>query len=62
MVIKFNEGDYYSNEYYAKVGGISMKEMNQLESNTLMLLDFNVFIENVLYDNYQNNYKSNIVT
>ena len=53
MAIKFNEDDYYSNEYYAKVGGISMKEMNQLESNTLVLLDFNVFIDDVLYDNYQ---------
>ena len=48
LAIKFNEDDYYSNEYYAKVGGISMKEMNQLESNSLLLLDFNVFIDDIL--------------
>jgi hypothetical protein len=53
IAIKFNEDDYYSNEYYAKVGGISMKEMNQLESNSLVLLDFNVFIDDILFDNYQ---------
>ena len=31
LAIKYNEDDYYSNEYYAKVGGIALKELNRLE-------------------------------
>ena len=57
VALKYNEDDYYSNEYYAKVGGISLKELNQLEYNILILLDFNVFIDDALYENYENQIK-----
>ena len=57
VALKYNEDDYYSNEYYAKVGGISLKELNQLEYNILILLDFNVFIDDDLYENYENQIK-----
>ena len=51
--IKVNEDDYYSNEYYAKVGGISLDELNKLEEAILSLLEFNLFIDDELYDNYE---------
>jgi hypothetical protein len=51
--IKFNEDDYYSNEYYAKVGGVSLCELNKLEETILSLLDFSLFIDDELYDNYE---------
>ena len=51
--IKFNEDDYYSNEYYAKVGGISLDELNKLEEAILSLLEFKLFIDDELYDNYE---------
>lgn len=57
VALKYNEDDYYSNEYYAKVGGISLKELNQLEYNILILLDFNLFIDDALYENYENQIK-----
>jgi len=28
VAIKFHDDDYYKNEYYAKVGGISLGEIN----------------------------------
>ena len=54
LAIKFNEDDYYSNEVYAKIGGISLDELNKLEGNTLILLDFNASIDSYLYSNYEN--------
>ena len=57
VAIKYNEDDYYSNEYYAKVGGITLKELNLLEYNILILLDFNVFIDDLVYESYENQIK-----
>ena len=39
LAIKYNEDDYYSNKYYAKVGGINLEEINTLEYNLLILLN-----------------------
>lgn len=57
VAIKYNEDDYYSNEYYAKVGGITLKELNILEYNILILLDFNVFVDEGIYESYENQIK-----
>ena len=55
--IKYNEDDCYSNEYYAKVGGISLKELNQLEHNMLELMNFDVFVDDDIYESYENQIK-----
>jgi hypothetical protein len=52
--IKFNEDDFYSNTYYAKVGGISLQEINNLESEFLSLINFNLWIDYDIYQKYQN--------
>ena len=57
VAIKYNEDDYYSNEYYAKVGGITLKELNILEYNILILLNFDVFIDEGIYESYENQIK-----
>lgn len=31
VAIKYQDDDYYKNEYYAKVGGITLQEINDLE-------------------------------
>jgi hypothetical protein len=41
---KFYDDVYYTNKYYAKVGGISNEELNRLEYCLLDLLDFNIFV------------------
>ena len=56
--IKYNEDDYFSNEYYAQVGGVSLKEINLLEYSFLFLLDFNCFIDDETYENYERQIKS----
>lgn len=53
LAIKYNEDDFYSNGYYAKVGGIKQKELNELEYNILLLLEFSVFIDTETYEKYQ---------
>jgi hypothetical protein len=32
VAVKFHEDEYYKNDYYAKVGGIMLEELNSLES------------------------------
>lgn len=41
---KFYEDKFYSNEYYAKVGGISLQEMNKLEAIMLDMVHYELFI------------------
>lgn len=52
VAIKYNEDDYYSTSFYAKVGGISLNEMNNLEYEFLSLIDFTLFVEQALFDKY----------
>lgn len=53
LAIKYNEDDYYSNEFYAKVGGISLSEMNTLEYNCVILLDHNLYVKDEMFFKYQ---------
>jgi hypothetical protein len=51
--IKFNEDDFYSNQYYSKVGGVSLQEINGLESEFLKLIGFSLWIEIEEFEKYQ---------
>ena len=53
MAIKFNEDRYFSNEYYAKVGGVSCKELNSLEKELLQIIDYDLTISHELYEKYE---------
>ncbi|CAD8191195.1 unnamed protein product [Paramecium octaurelia] len=52
LAIKFQDDDYYRNDYYSKIAGISLKELNQLESELLELLNYDLFISKELYNIY----------
>ena len=52
LAIKYNEDIYFNNEYYAKVGGVSLKEMNNLELTSFELIDHNLFISDDIYEKY----------
>ncbi len=61
LAIKYNEDIYFTNEQYAKVGGIPVQELNELEYFSIQLLDFNLFISEDIYKKYLNyisNYSS----
>ena len=61
LAIKYNEDIYFTNEQYAKVGGITLEELNYLEYFSFQLLDFNLYISEELFQKYLNyitNYSS----
>ena len=41
--------------YYAKLGGVSKKEIINLEYEFLNLIDFKLYIDQTLYDKYKQN-------
>lgn len=49
---KFSSDFFYSNSRYSKVGGISLKEMNYLEVQFLILCDFNLLISIEEFERY----------
>ena len=58
VAIKYNEDLFYSSAIYAKLGGLSVSELNYLEFQFLILIKFSLFIENDLFDKYENNLMS----
>jgi hypothetical protein len=55
LAIKYNEDDIFTNEYYSKVAGISLPEVNSMEHLFLKLINFELFIENDYYNKYIDN-------
>lgn len=53
LAAKFFDDDYYSNAYYAKVGGIRTKEANVLECQFLQLIDWRLHVTPQEYDQYR---------
>lgn len=54
LAIKYLEDKYYSNNFYAKVGGIDIKELNKLELTMFCNLEYNLDVE---YGDYFNKIK-----
>ena len=55
IAIKYNEDNFFSSEVYAKLGGLSVPELNYLEFQFLILIKFSLFIEKDLFDKYYYN-------
>ena len=55
---KFFDDLYYNNAYYAKVGGIGNKELNELEIEFLALINFDLFVEFAVYQHFYTELKS----
>ena len=58
---KFLDDFFYNNAFYAKLGGISVQEMNSLELEFLMFLGFSLQVSTDLYATYHSELK-NFVT
>ena len=58
IAIKYNEDEYCDNTFYAKVGGVSRKEIDKLEYEILSLLNFTLFVNEELFDKYNNYIRS----
>jgi len=46
---KYLDDECFDNDYYCRVGGLSLKEMNELEREFLLMINFNVHVENELF-------------
>jgi len=55
---KFFDDKYYNNAYYARVGGISTKEMNTMELEFLYLVNFKLHVTPEVFEQY----KSELIT
>ena len=42
IAIKYNEDEYYSIKFYAKLGGVTKAEMNLLEYHFIYLINFKI--------------------
>ena len=51
--IKFNEDKFYSNIFYAKIGGVEVKQLNQLEYEFLLGINFDLFVDAKMYQKYE---------
>ena len=51
---KFFDDLYYNNAYYARVGGIGNRELNELEIEFLALINFDLFVEFAVYSHFYN--------
>ena len=60
--IKYNEDDFYKNTQYAKIGGISLKEINALEYEFCSLIDFSFFVTYSTYRKYEEQFLELIKT
>jgi len=49
---KFFDDQYFNNTYFGKIGGVSCKEINQLEIEFLFMINFNLFVQTDIYKTY----------
>ena len=54
LAIKYNEDEFYTSDFYGKLGGISKIEMNNLEYEFACMVNFRLFItEDLFYKYYE---------
>ena len=52
LAIKYNEDVFCSLKFYAKLGGITLNELCNLEVNFISLINFNLFVSDELFSKY----------
>jgi len=53
IAIKFNEDEYDNNVTFAKVGGISVEELNKLEIEFCKILKFGFYVNLKTFNEYK---------
>ena len=54
LSLKYNEDEIYNNEYYSQIAGVSKYELKQMEYEYFVLLNFNLHIEEELFELFKN--------
>ena len=55
VAMKYNEDFIYSMDIFSKIGGLSLSELKKLELKFLFMIQFDLYIDKELYENYYNN-------
>lgn len=53
LATKFFDDETFNNLYYARVGGLQVSELNQLEQKFLLLIDFTLTIQAEVFERYR---------
>ena len=56
---KFYDDEIRDNAHYARVGGISNRELNELERLFLEYIDFDLYIQDSEYEDYSKKLRKN---
>ena len=51
--IKYNEDEIYSNNFYAKVGGIPREELDRIEYEFLKLINYSLYVNTDTFQKYK---------
>ena len=53
IAIKFNEDLFFENTYYAKVAGVSTKELKKMEIEFLKLIKYELYVNRKIFEKYK---------
>ena len=53
IAIKYNEDLYYDNKYYARIAGVTLKELKKMESEFLRLIKFELYVNKNIFEKYK---------
>ena len=51
--IKYNEDNFYDNNYYSQIGGIKLKELRAMEYNFVNMVHFRFFVDEEIFEKYR---------
>ena len=54
LSLKYNEDEIFNNDYYSEIAGVSKRELKQMEYEYFVLLNFNLHIEEELFELFKN--------
>ena len=60
LAIKTNEDNIYRNSYYSQIAGVTLKELNLMEYNLCIILNYNFFVNEKTFNVYKKALKINI--
>jgi hypothetical protein len=52
LAIKYNEDEFFENNYYADIAGIKFCELKVIEYNFFCICEFNLFVNDDIFTNY----------
>lgn len=52
LAVKYSEDVFFDNKYYARVGGVSLHELNKLEKKAVLLMNYNLHVDSQVYAQY----------